>query len=67
MTTWIGILGVYNCWVCSATHTPESNKDPLPSGWRVTRRGYAGKVFICTECNNTKRRYQKDSPTEVSL
>lgn len=63
MIEWKRIKPAAVCWVCHAyvvSPTFEVDFDWQPEGWRRVRRGYAGTVRICKDCNDAGRRYTAD-------
>ena len=54
MLTW------YTCFHCRIeTMRNFRITDPLPAGWRRTRRGFAGTVYLCPDCGVRKHKPRK--------
>jgi hypothetical protein len=57
-------MSYYRCHVCHAESKPVKleGSPKVPEGWRVTTRGFAGKVTICPECVKLGRNFHGDAP-----
>ena len=53
------IRSAWICWICCEYASADTPSPTPPEGWRSTRRGYAGIVFICPACNAAGRRHRK--------
>lgn len=54
-----------DCYLCGARSKDYDPTEPRPEGWRRTRRGFIGAVYICPECNKANKNYYRDMCDEA--
>ena len=60
---WVFVKPSVCCFICRKRQHAEEERvqfDWLPKGWRRVRRGFAGRVCICDDCNRAGRKHQRD-------
>ena len=76
---WLGSRRAWSycseCYICEKTkpkflnsHTNRHGDvildEAVPKGWRSARRGFAGHVLICDDCNISGRNYRTELHTK---